>query len=205
VFDHLWKVAWSRAARTDKGVSALGNCVSLKMILLPDIIDKINAHLPSEIRVFEMERVSKRFSPKNRCDSRIYEYIIPTYVFKYVGKKQHQSQSQQHQLQSQDQSQSQSQPQQLQLQSQDQSQSQHQLQSQDQSQQQSQPQQLQTTPLLCEKDFEFNDEVLQRVNTVLRKYVGSHNFHNFTNSLHPRDPRCQRVIHRFEVLLTILL
>ncbi len=45
------QVHWNRAARTDKGVSAAGNVVSLKMMIgYPDIVERINAHLPEQAR-----------------------------------------------------------------------------------------------------------------------------------------------------------
>ena len=50
------QVNLGRAARTDAGVHAAGNLVSLKMITavpgVPDIVAHINAELPSEIRVW---------------------------------------------------------------------------------------------------------------------------------------------------------
>ena len=46
------KVGFSRCARTDKGVSAAGQVVSLKLLMIPDLIESINAHLPEDIRIF---------------------------------------------------------------------------------------------------------------------------------------------------------
>lgn len=47
---NLGRVSFERAARTDKGVHAAGQCVSLKMILPEDMkrdaIDKLNELLP---------------------------------------------------------------------------------------------------------------------------------------------------------------
>ncbi len=44
------QVHWNRAARTDKGVSAAGNVVSLKMMIgFPDIVERINAALPPQV------------------------------------------------------------------------------------------------------------------------------------------------------------
>lgn len=41
---------WNRAARTDKGVSAAGNVVSLKMMIaFPDTVERINSHLPEQV------------------------------------------------------------------------------------------------------------------------------------------------------------
>ncbi|KAJ1978947.1 tRNA pseudouridine synthase 1 [Dimargaris verticillata] len=76
------KVNFVRAARTDKGVHAAGQVVSLKMIVdLPDIVAKINAALPDQIRVWGFVRSLKSFNARFACDSRIYEYMLPTYVF----------------------------------------------------------------------------------------------------------------------------
>ncbi|KAH8696009.1 putative tRNA pseudouridine synthase [Talaromyces proteolyticus] len=83
-----------RCARTDKGVHAAGNIVSLKLIVEdPDIVQKINEHLSPQIRVWGYEIVTKSFSCYYLCDSRIYEYLIPTHCFlpphpgSYLGKK----------------------------------------------------------------------------------------------------------------------
>lgn len=47
------KVHWMRAARTDKGVSAIGQVVSLKMMVEPEgVIERINAALPPQVRAF---------------------------------------------------------------------------------------------------------------------------------------------------------
>ncbi|KAJ2710462.1 tRNA pseudouridine synthase 1 [Coemansia spiralis] len=76
------KVQLQRAARTDKGVHAAGQVVSLKMIIEdPDVVAKINAHLPAQIRAWGFVRTVRSFNAKTMCDSRIYEYLLPTYVF----------------------------------------------------------------------------------------------------------------------------
>lgn len=83
-----------RCARTDKGVHAAGNVISLKLIVEdPKIVDKINENLPPQIRIWGMERTNASFSCYQTCDSRWYEYLIPTYSFvpphpdSYMGKK----------------------------------------------------------------------------------------------------------------------
>jgi tRNA pseudouridine38-40 synthase len=45
-------MSFQRAARTDKGVSAIGNLLSLKMELAEDTLQKLNDILPKQIRVF---------------------------------------------------------------------------------------------------------------------------------------------------------
>ena len=88
------KSALIRCARTDKGVHAAGNLVSLKLIVEDsDIVSKINEKLSPQIRVFGIERTSGSFSAYQYCDSRIYEYLIPTHSFlpphpsSYLAKK----------------------------------------------------------------------------------------------------------------------
>ncbi|KAH7590035.1 tRNA pseudouridine synthase [Nakaseomyces glabratus] len=76
----LKKNNFMRAARTDKGVHAGGNLISLKMIIEdPEIMDKINANLPEGIRIWDIERVNKAFDCRKMCSSRWYEYLLPTY------------------------------------------------------------------------------------------------------------------------------
>ncbi|KAE8447078.1 hypothetical protein EG329_011062 [Mollisiaceae sp. DMI_Dod_QoI] len=83
-----------RCARTDKGVHAAGNVISLKLIVEePNIVQTINENLPPQIRVWGIERTNGAFSCYQTCDSRWYEYLIPTYSFlpphpqSFLGKK----------------------------------------------------------------------------------------------------------------------
>ncbi|EEH17158.2 tRNA pseudouridine(38-40) synthase [Paracoccidioides brasiliensis Pb03] len=83
-----------RCARTDKGVHAAGNVVSLKLIVEDsDVVQKINNHLSPQIRVWGIEVTNKSFSSYQLCDSRVYEYLIPTHCFlpphpsTYLGQK----------------------------------------------------------------------------------------------------------------------
>lgn len=74
------KSGFMRAARTDKGVHAAGNVISLKMIIEDeDILERINAKLPPQIRMWGFERVSKSFDCRKLCSSRVYEYLLPTH------------------------------------------------------------------------------------------------------------------------------
>lgn len=84
----LHKIGWSRAARTDKGVHAAGNLISLKMeissnkILSYDsIIEDINKELPKQMEILNMTRVTGSFDSKHFASSRTYEYIIPSFAF----------------------------------------------------------------------------------------------------------------------------
>ncbi|QLQ81195.1 hypothetical protein HG537_0E05500 [Torulaspora globosa] len=76
----LKKNGFMRAARTDKGVHAGGNLISLKLIIEdPEIKEKINEKLPDGIRIWDIERVNKAFDCRKMCGSRWYEYLLPTY------------------------------------------------------------------------------------------------------------------------------
>ncbi|CAF9932768.1 MAG: tRNA pseudouridine synthase 1 [Alectoria fallacina] len=71
-----------RCARTDKGVHAAGNVISLKLIVEdPDIVANINKHLSPQIRVWGIERTNGGFSCYQHCDSRTYQYLIPSHCF----------------------------------------------------------------------------------------------------------------------------
>jgi tRNA pseudouridine38-40 synthase len=76
------KASLVRCARTDKNVHAAGNMISLKLIVEdPDIVEKINENLHPQIRVWGIERTIGSFSCYQACDSRWYEYLIPTMAF----------------------------------------------------------------------------------------------------------------------------
>ena len=76
-----------RAARTDKGVSAVGNVVSFKMICTSrenpeeDMVQRINARLPRSLTVYGFVRTTGSFDARKLCDKRLYEYVLPVYAF----------------------------------------------------------------------------------------------------------------------------
>ncbi|BEJ17427.1 hypothetical protein CspHIS471_0608280 [Cutaneotrichosporon sp. HIS471] len=83
--DHK-KVDVQRSARTDAGVHAAGNCISLKMILdppvppeFPNLTAYVNSFLPAQIRMWGFVRAMKSFQARTACDSRVYEYLLPSY------------------------------------------------------------------------------------------------------------------------------
>jgi tRNA pseudouridine38-40 synthase len=70
-----------RCARTDKGVHAAGNVLSLKLIIEDEkVVEKINEHLPPQIRVWGIQRTNNGFSCYQQCSSRWYEYLMPSYA-----------------------------------------------------------------------------------------------------------------------------
>lgn len=88
------KSSFIRCARTDKGVHAAGNVISLKLTIEdPDIVAKINEKLPEQIRIWGIQRTNNAFNCYQACDSRWYEYLLPSYSLlpphpqSYLGKK----------------------------------------------------------------------------------------------------------------------
>ncbi|KAM0456143.1 hypothetical protein ACHAPV_007390 [Trichoderma viride] len=88
------KSSLARCARTDKGVHAAGNVISLKLIIEDeDIVDKINEALPPQIRVWGIQRTNNSYNCYQYCDSRWYEYLMPSYCLlpphpqSFLGKK----------------------------------------------------------------------------------------------------------------------
>jgi len=133
------KMAFQRAARTDKGVSAAGQVVSLKMFVdVKRVVEKINENLCPQIRVLGLKRTTKGFNSKNCCSSRTYLYITPTFAFAPVDET-------------------------------------------------------------VRVDYRISENVLQRVQEILSKFKGSHNFHNFTSGKLAHDPSAMRYITDFTV------
>ena len=86
----LSKVGWNRAARTDKGVHAAGQVISLMLRLREgetedDLRIRTNNALPNEIRVFDFVRVTKQFNAKNLCSGRRYGYVLPTFTLRPIS------------------------------------------------------------------------------------------------------------------------
>ena len=75
-------IQFQRAARTDKGVSAIKQVVSFKMPLTEeDRVKKMCELLPSCIKVFTIKKTAASFNSKIACDSRTYAYVMPTFAF----------------------------------------------------------------------------------------------------------------------------
>lgn len=81
-------------SRTDKGVHAQCNVISLKMQLqYPHLVDRINEKLPADVRIWNIQLVNKNFNAKDACSSRLYEYILPAYSLMDVAMDTHDQQS----------------------------------------------------------------------------------------------------------------
>lgn len=72
---------WARSARTDKGVSAVGQVVSGRFYIdPPGLVERLNSYLPSQIRIFGYKRATASFNAKKFCDRRRYVYLIPVFA-----------------------------------------------------------------------------------------------------------------------------
>jgi tRNA pseudouridine38-40 synthase len=83
-YGHLQKISWTRAARTDKGVHAVGQCCSMKLEF-PEaqselFLEQLNSFLPADIRVLAVTRTTKSFNARIHCSHRRYEYLLPSYL-----------------------------------------------------------------------------------------------------------------------------
>ncbi|CAH9128832.1 unnamed protein product [Cuscuta epithymum] len=72
---------WARSARTDKGVSAVGQVVSGRFYVdPPGFVDRLNSNLSPQIRIFGYKRATASFNAKKFCDRRRYVYLIPVFA-----------------------------------------------------------------------------------------------------------------------------
>ncbi|KAG2228450.1 hypothetical protein INT48_003141 [Thamnidium elegans] len=52
-----------------------------------DLVEKLNAQLPNCIRIWGYVETQRTFHAKTKCDSRIYEYLLPSYTLKRLVEK----------------------------------------------------------------------------------------------------------------------
>lgn len=84
-FGYPHKYGWSTSGRTDKGVHACAQVCSAKVEIgdseEDDVRERINAHLPSDISLLDLRRVTKGFCAKTMRSRVRYQYMIPSYLF----------------------------------------------------------------------------------------------------------------------------
>ncbi|RNF01343.1 tRNA pseudouridine38-40 synthase [Trypanosoma rangeli] len=90
------KLNWDRASRTDKGVHALRNVISLN-VMLPYAKGSTTEYdtqearrllmtvLPPDIVVYEIVPVTRSFNAYMLCGARTYEYYLPTFALMSPG------------------------------------------------------------------------------------------------------------------------
>ncbi|OTF81015.1 tRNA pseudouridine synthase A, mitochondrial-like protein [Euroglyphus maynei] len=138
-------IYFQRAARTDKGVSALKQIISINSSAdFQSYLPKINEKLPDQIRIFGAKRTTKYFDSKNFCDGRTYSYLMPSFTIDASAENANES-------------------------------------------------------------YRVSKELIEKFNSILGLYVGTHNFHNFTSQKKPLDPSAKRYIMSFDCSQPFLL
>lgn len=99
-------------------------------------LDRINATLPDEIRVFNYKRVTKGFNSKSQCDGRTYTYMLPTVAFTNQDE-------------------------------------------------------------IDQKTHRVSSETVSKVNELLKHFIGTKNYHNYTSKKKPNDPSASRYMKSF--------
>ncbi|CAL1714564.1 unnamed protein product [Somion occarium] len=173
------KVNLGRAARTDAGVHAAGNLISMKIITqvpdVPDLVARINEELPPEIRLWNFLRVQNSFNARGVCDSRKYTYFFPSYLLipPKPGSGLHKIILNQ---------------------------------APEGYEQQAHPFWVDISPESSPDDdmrrkrlWRVSQDVVEKLREVANKFVGSHNFHNFTVGASPKDASSRRVIREIEI------
>ena len=170
------KISFQRASRTDKGVDAIRNALSLNIrydcshtLGFTRLISKLNTMLPDEIHIFDIIPVTSSFSSYKECTGRVYSYYLPEYALlgpesysRYVkfvelnfrSEGSHSENSAGNFLDN-------------------------------------------STFSTIESFLPTENELtanLDRANNLLQKYVGTKSFHNFTLGGDPKSPRMMRYI-----------
>ncbi|GMF43088.1 unnamed protein product [Phytophthora fragariaefolia] len=182
-YGFLQKIGWSRAARTDKGVHAAGQLLTAKLHVgddVPAFVAKVNATLPKDIRVMHMVTVTKNFNAKMSCDQRTYEYLAPTFIFAKRARSSAAKETVKTEVKGEDAA------------------AQWPSNLRDSEEGFDDNLVIDNTTLEAHKAFRLSDETLQKLNTTLKEYVGTHNFHNFTSKMEPSNPQANRFIISFE-------
>ncbi|KAI0630861.1 pseudouridine synthase [Trametes polyzona] len=174
--DNPTKVKLGRAARTDAGVHAAGNVVSMKLInVIPgvrDLVARINEELPPEIRLWSIIRVQNSFNARTTCDSRKYTYFFPSYLM--IPPK---PESGLHKT----------------LKAQGAECAPHPF------WENADPAATPQDDLKRKRAYRITPEQLSALREAAKKFEGSHNFHNFTVGRDFRDRSCQRFLKSIEI------
>ena len=181
------KVHWNRAARTDKGVSAVGQVVSFKCMNADDgntetIVRLINEHLPrGKIVAFGATRVTGGFSAKNQCDMRKYEYVVPVRTFdRRFPKKRKRNpvdgdDENGHDEKKNDENAPNGEG----------------LEDEKEDDEENNDTQEEEEP------YVFTEEERTKVNGILKHFVGTHNFHNYSTKVDCDTPQARRFVISF--------
>ena len=169
------KTSFSMSARTDKGVHACAQVVSLKVELLQDEIDKLDTavlqkvqdRLPDDIHVLDIQRTTRNFCAKTQRERVRYSYVLPSFLL-HPDYKQLFEQCDISMTGRQD----------------------------DAKCPLTKEEVLKMRDLV--KDFRSTPEQRERLAAALKKYEGTHPFHNFTRGIKAGEAKAMRFIEFFK-------
>lgn len=168
------KYSWSNSARTDKGVHACAQVISLKLVFLTDNLDEmrdmINEQLPDDISVLDIIRTPRSFCCRTQRNKVRYQYMLPSFVLQdrnafkeafdnVVDEKEIEARENKKDLL---------------------------------------PEEINK---LREnfRDYRAKESNLDQLKKALERYNGTHKFHNYTSKKKADDPSANRFIHSFTV------
>jgi len=179
------KYSWSNSARTDKGVHACAQVCSLKLELpekdwefnstTKERLDgprlRLQKNLPDDILVLDMVRTTRNFCAKTQRDRVRYQYMIPSFLLHPDWKSVMESQG----VDTTSGREERENPK-LPLSIEEAKKVQHILQ-----------------------EYRSTEDNRNKLKAGLRKYEGTHSFHNFTKGLKPGEAKAKRYIESFVV------
>ncbi|KAK7686290.1 hypothetical protein QCA50_010514 [Cerrena zonata] len=173
------KVNLGRAARTDAGVHAAGNLISMKLITevpgVPDLVARINEELPPEIRLWSFLRVQNSFNARGLCDSRKYTYFFPSYLLippkpesglhkTFLSKAPEGYTIEVHPFWK-----------------------------------DTSPDSSPSDDMRRKREWRVGKETLEQLREIAQRFIGSHNFHNYTVGASYQDASSRRVMKEIEI------
>ncbi|EJD07283.1 pseudouridine synthase [Fomitiporia mediterranea MF3/22] len=176
------KVGLQRAARTDAGVHAAGNVVSMKIIThvpgIPDLVQRINEELPPEIRLWSFQRVQNSFNARIRR----YTYFFPSYLL--IPPKPTSAFYQSFIRQSSSTSSPSASSSTIQV---------------DPFWENAPPEVTREEEMVRKKSWRVGKEKIEALREAAKHFEGTHNFHNFTVGRDTKDRSCFRHMKKIEV------
>lgn len=207
---------FARSARTDKGVSAVGQVVSGKFYVdPPGFIERLNNNLPDQFQIFGFKRVTASFSAKKFCDRRRYVYLLPVFALDPSSHRDRESvlASLGSEIELIKCLECSERGRKVEIQSNTLS-----VLSDSDGKQENLPVESKSVEKSCalgqdcnntvngddkENVFRYVDKEKERFNKILKQYEGTHNFHNFTTRTKAADPAAKRYIISFHANTTV--
>lgn len=151
------------------------------MVIQPNMVERINEHLPPAIRILGINRVVKGFDARQACDRRRYEYIFPAWVFDPEVTSIRTDVGATEEGPAEDGNTNEVGT----------------LTEGDEFAARRNSSSIQTQLTEGSGNFVFDQECADKMTAILQQYKGTHNFHNFTIRVSPSAPQANRYILSF--------